>query len=61
MRQVGVGCRQTSTARPVGPGGRGPSARGGDAIVQLTRLSEESFELLHGRGRVRNVRAPLRK
>ena len=61
MRDVGVALRHTSTAWPVRGAGRSPGARGGNAIAQLPRLSEESFELLHGSGRGRNVALGARR
>src|SRR5678816_2137578 len=42
-------------------GPRSSSARGGNAIAQLTRLSEELCELLHGDGPVRNVAMGARR
>src|SRR5262245_28449808 len=44
-----------ATVWPLGSAGGGPVARGGDAITQRSRLSEELFELLDGGGRVGNV------
>ena len=60
-REMGMGRCEGSTAWPVGSAGRSPGARGGNAIVQLPRLSKELFELLHGGSRIRNVAMGARR